>query len=108
MESSARIKQNSESNQTINTILVMDMENNQCICLALACKKKNKYVIILVKFLKLIQNGSKQKKKLKTFCSSSFEFQTRKYVTCFGYICNHPHGQENYTQKYINMVLITV
>jgi len=25
-----------------------------------------------------------------------------------GYICNHPHSQENHTQKYINMVLITV
>jgi len=24
------------------------------------------------------------------------------------HICNHPHGQENHTQKYINMVLITV
>jgi len=21
---------------------------------------------------------------------------------CFGHIYNHPHGQENYTQKYIN------
>jgi len=28
---------------------------------------------------------------------TSFEFQTR-----------NPHGQENHTQKYINMVLITV
>jgi len=34
--------------------------------------------------------------------------QTRNYVTCFGHICNHPHGQENYTQKYINTILITV
>jgi len=24
----------------------------------------------------------------------SFEFQTRNYITCFGYIYNHPHGQE--------------
>jgi len=40
--------------------------------------------------------------------SSSFEFPTRNYITCFGYICNHPHGQENSTQKYINTVLITV
>jgi len=46
-------------------------------------------------------------KNLDFFCSS-FEFQTRNYVTCFGRICNHPHGQENYTQKYINTVLITV
>jgi len=23
-------------------------------------------------------------------------------------ICNHPHGRENYTQNYINTVLITV
>jgi len=38
----------------------------------------------------------------------SFEFQTRNYITCFGHICNHPHGQENHTQKYINMVLIKV
>jgi len=34
-----------------------------------------------------IQNGSKQFK-LKTFCSSSFEFQTMNHVTCFGHICN--------------------
>jgi len=40
--------------------------------------------------------------------SSSFEFQARNYAMCFGHICNHPHGQENYTQKYINMVLIMV
>jgi len=39
---------------------------------------------------------------------TSFEFQTRNYVTCFGHICNHSYGQENHTQKYINMVLITV
>jgi len=38
----------------------------------------------------------------------SFESQTRNYITCFGYICNYPHGQENHTQKYINMVLIAV
>jgi len=38
----------------------------------------------------------------------SFEFQTRNYITCFSHICNHPHGQENHTQKYINMVLITI
>jgi len=25
-------------------------------------------------------------------------FQTRNYITCFGHICNHPHGQENHTQ----------
>jgi len=40
--------------------------------------------------------------KLKTFYRSSFEFQTRNYVTCFSHICNHPHGQENYTQKKIH------
>jgi len=28
-------------------------------------------------------------------------------MVCFDHICNHPHGQENHTQKYINMVLIT-
>jgi len=39
---------------------------------------------------------------------TSFEFQTRNYITCFGHICNHTQGQENHTQKYINMVLITV
>jgi len=22
---------------------------------------------------------------------TSFEFQTRNYITCFGHICNHPH-----------------
>jgi len=53
------------------------------------------------------QNSSKQSK-LKTFCHSSFEFQTKNYFPCFGHICNHPHGQENCTQKYINTVLITV
>jgi len=26
---------------------------------------------------------------------TSFEFQTRNYNTCFGHICNHPHGQED-------------
>jgi len=31
---------------------------------------------------------------IKTFCHSSFEFQTRNYITCFGHICNHPHGQD--------------
>jgi len=46
--------------------------------------------------------------KLKIIFVSSFEFQTKNYVTCFGHICNHPHGQENYTQKYINAVSITV
>jgi len=39
---------------------------------------------------------------------TSFESQTWNYITCFGHICNHPHGQENHTQKYIIMVLITV
>jgi len=39
---------------------------------------------------------------------TSFESQTRNYITCFGHISNHRHSQENYTQKYINMVLITV
>jgi len=43
-----------------------------------------------------------------TYAHISFEFQTRNYITCFGHICNHPHGQENHTLKYINMVLITV
>jgi len=32
----------------------------------------------------------------------------RIYVTYFDHICNYPHGQEKYTQKYINTVLITV
>jgi len=32
---------------------------------------------------------------------TSFEFQTRNNTTCFGHICNHSHGQENHTQKYI-------
>jgi len=32
---------------------------------------------------------------------TSFEFQIRNYITCFGHICNHPHGPENHTQKYI-------
>jgi len=36
---------------------------------------------------------------------ASFESQTRNYITCFGHNCNHPHGQENYTQKYINVVI---
>jgi len=36
---------------------------------------------------------------------TSFESQTRNYITCFSHICNHPHGQENHTQKYINMLL---
>jgi len=58
---------------------------------------------ILVNF-KTAQNS----KNLRLFCHSSFEFQTRNYVTCFGHICDNPHGQENYTQKYINTVLITV
>jgi len=39
---------------------------------------------------------------------TSFKFQTRNDITCFDHICNHLHGQENHTQKYINMVLITV
>jgi len=30
---------------------------------------------------------------------TSFEFQTRNYITCFGHICNHPHGQENLELK---------
>jgi len=34
-------------------------------------------------------------KTLRLFYRSSFEFQSRNYVTCFGHICNHPHGQEN-------------
>jgi len=33
--------------------------------------------------------------KRRKYVMSSFEFQTRNYVTCFGHICNHPHGQEN-------------
>jgi len=45
---------------------------------------------------------------LRLFFVPSFEFQTRNYVTCFGHICNRPHGHDNYTQKYINTVLITV
>jgi len=45
---------------------------------------------------------------LRLFCSSSFKFQTRNFVTCFDHICNYPYGQENSTQKYINTVLITV
>jgi len=39
---------------------------------------------------------------------TSFESQTTIItlrVSCFGHICNHPHGQENHTQKYINMVV---
>jgi len=34
----------------------------------------------------------------------SFEFQTRNYITCFGHICNHPHGQVNqpYTKIHID------
>jgi len=31
---------------------------------------------------------------------TSFEFQTRNYITGFGHICNHAHGRENHTQKY--------
>jgi len=27
---------------------------------------------------------------------------------CLGYICNHPHGQENYTQKYVNKTVLAV
>jgi len=53
-------------------------------------------------------NTAQNSKILRLFYRSSFEFQTRNYVTCFGHICIHPHGQEYYTQKYINMVLITV
>jgi len=30
---------------------------------------------------------------------TSFEFQTRNYITCFGRICNHPHGQENHNDR---------
>jgi len=26
-------------------------------------------------------------------------FKKRNYITCFGHICNHPHDQENRTQK---------
>jgi len=60
------------------------------------------------------------KQKLKTYGHTSFEFQTGIILrvsvtsaniltaTCFGHICKHPHGQENHTQKYINMVLIMV
>jgi len=47
-------------------------------------------------------------KNLRHFSRSSFEFQSRNYVTCFSHFCNHPHGQKNYTQKCINTVLITV
>jgi len=39
---------------------------------------------------------------------TSFSFRTRNYITCFGHIYNRPHGQENHTQKYINMILIKV
>jgi len=53
---------------------------------------------------KIAQNS----KNLRLNGHRSFEFQTRNNITCFGYICNHPHGQVNHTQKYINMVLITV
>jgi len=31
-------------------------------------------------------------------------FESRTSITCFGHICNHPHGQCNHTLKYINMV----
>jgi len=34
-------------------------------------------------------------KNLKLFCSSSFEFQTRNYITCFGHICNHPCSRDS-------------
>jgi len=35
------------------------------------------------------------------FYRSSFKFQSRNYVTYSGHICNHSHGQENHTKKYI-------
>jgi len=33
---------------------------------------------------------------LKLNFHTSFESQTRNYITCFGHICNHFHGQENH------------
>jgi len=48
----------------------------------------------LIEKVKLIQY-----KNLRLNGHTSFEFQTKIYITCFGYICNHPHGQENHTQK---------
>jgi len=59
-------------------------------------KNQKKFVIIIDQshYYQHLQNYMK-----------NFEFQTKNNITCFGYICNHPHSQENHTQKYINIGL---
>jgi len=66
------------------------------------------YILIFGKFIEGKFKTAQNSKYLRLNGHRSFEFQTRNYITCFGYIRNHPRGQENHTQKYINMVLITV
>jgi len=51
---------------------------------------------------------SQNSKNLRLNDHTSFESQTKNYIPCLGYICNHLHDQDNHTQKYINLVLITV
>jgi len=78
---------------------IMDYKNlTNC----LAVDEKNQ------KILPITTPSSLNMFNLRLFCSS-FEFQTRNYVMCFGHICNILTAKRTiYIQKYINMVLITV
>jgi len=51
------------------------------------------------KRLLLLFKTAQNSKNIRLNGHTSFEFQTRNYVTCIGHICNHPHGQENHTQN---------
>jgi len=83
-------------------------KGNEILFLKMKIGFQNELFSFMIIFLYYFHNNLFSKLSETIFYLRLFVLQVLNFKLGIGHICNHPHGQENHTQKYINTVLITV